>query len=327
MKASSLNNGKIEIDIVCRKDSMDRYGESVQALPNARIHPDDIPQRLSVSGCTVWTFQTLINLNYYYRDDITCSVGTTCLPNKINLLHYDDFSPRVKPWRGLTVVCRADRPHVFGADYVVEQIKSAEKNGGLFISHWPQPGLKPRCAQRTAITTIGYFGRMDSFPPELTSDAFRAKLAAHGLLLKIELNNWTDYQDVDIVLCFRKHHDHILSRKPASKLINTWLAGCVLICDDEPAVKAIKNSPLDYLVAHNSAEIIKTAVMLKNNPDLYHAMTAHGKQRLGEYSREAVAKNWMLLFDKIWAKGLNQQNITMKALVFFLWKAVKPFRK
>jgi hypothetical protein len=114
----------------------------------------------------------------------------------------------------------------FGADYVVEKIKSAEKNGGLFISHWPQPGLKPRCAPRTEITTIGYFGRMDSFPPKLTSNAFRAKLAAHGLLLKIELNNWTDYQDVDIVLCFRKHHDHILSRKPASKLINAWLVAC-----------------------------------------------------------------------------------------------------
>jgi hypothetical protein len=318
---------RVKIHVVCRKNAMDKYGKNVQSLLNARIHPDEIPQTLCMSGCTVWTFQTLINLNHYYGDDIECSFGTECLPGRINLLHYDDFSPRVKPWRGLTVVCRADRPYFFGADYVVEQIKSAEKNGGIFISHWPQPGLKPRDKARCSITTIGYFGRMDSFPPELASDAFKEKLAAHGLSLKVELNDWTDYQNVDIVLCFRKYHDHRLSRKPASKLINTWLAGCVLICDDEPAIKAIKNSPLDYLVAHSQDDIIDTAMMLKNNPVLYQDMVEHGKQRVREYTRETVAKNWMVLFEHIWEEGLNRRSTTMRALAFFLWKLTKPFIK
>lgn len=318
---------KIKIHVVSRKDVLTKLTVDVQQLLDSRIHPNDIPQSLCVSGCTIWTFQTLVALNFYYPERVECTFSSTCRADCINLLHHDDFSARVKPWRGLTVVCRADRPAVIGADYVVEQIKSAEKQGGIFISHWPQPGLKPRHSLRNSVTTLGYFGRMDSFPHELASESFKGKLKAHGFSLKIELNNWTDYQDVDVVLCFRKQHDYTLSRKPASKLINAWLAGCVLVCDDEPAIKAVRESDLDYLVAHTPDDIINAATMLKNRPDLYQQMIVHGRERLKVYSREAVAKDWIDLFEKIWNKGLDKRNPMTRMISFAFGKLTQPLRK
>lgn len=319
--------GKIKIHVISRKEVLNKLTEDVQNLLDSRIHPDDIPQALCMSGCTIWTFQTIIALNFYYPERVECTFGSTCRPGCINLLHYDDFSARVKPWRGLTVVCRADRPSVIGADYVVEQIKSAEEKGGIFISHWPQPGLKPRDDKRNSVTTLGYFGRMDSFPHELASEDFKEKLKEHGFSLKLALNDWTNYQDVDVVLCFRKHHDHTLLRKPASKLINAWLAGCVLICDDEPAINAIRESDLDYLVAHTTDDIIKIATMLKNQPDRYQQMIVHGRERLKAYSREAVAKEWIDLLENIWCKGLDKRSTIMRLLLFTFGKLTQPLRK
>ncbi|HSC79545.1 MAG TPA: hypothetical protein VLC08_04265, partial [Chitinolyticbacter sp.] len=179
---------------VARQSYIDQHFADFAELLAARARPDDIPQRFSIGGRSGWTFQTLATLNDLYHDEFEFSVGATCRPDAINLMHNDDFGSRVKPWRGLTVVCRADRPPVLGADYVIEQNAEAEAEGRLFMPYWPQPGLQPRERTGDELATVAYFGRMDSFPDELASDAFKARLAAHGITLRISTDNWTDYR-------------------------------------------------------------------------------------------------------------------------------------
>ncbi|MEQ2027509.1 glycosyltransferase [Xenorhabdus szentirmaii] len=111
--------------------------------------------------------------------------------------------------------------------------------------------------------------------------------------------NWNDYTDIDIAISFRKNNDLDLIRKPASKLINAWNAGCPLICDDEPSMRAIRLSELDYLIAKSPNQFINVVDKLKSNPVLYAEMVSNGKKRFEDYSREATTKKWFSLVEDI----------------------------
>lgn len=318
---------KLKLHVVSRADFIKKQFPDFQDLLNNHINPNDIPTRF-YCGRGVWAFQTLLALNYYYNDKIECSYGSECRPDAINLMHNDDYGSRVKPWKGVTVVARADRPPIIGADYVVEQNPEvANIKGRIYIPHWPQPGVKPRIKENYNVETVGYFGRVDSFPPEYANDDFRQRLANAGIELRLSYNNWTDYQDVDVCLSFRKEHDHKLARKPASKLINAWLGGTVMVCDDEPSFHAIRNSDLDYLIAKTPDETVDAILQLKNNPELYQRMHEHGQRRLKDYSREAVAAQWFALFESVWHKGLHTRPELLRMVRFAFGKLVLPLTR
>ena len=78
--------------------------------------------------------------------------------------------------RGVTVVARADRPPVIGADYVVDQNPEVDGHSNrIFVPYWPQPGVQPRERTDNTIQTVAYFGRVDSFPAEYQSDEFKQR--------------------------------------------------------------------------------------------------------------------------------------------------------
>ena len=319
---------KLKLHVVSRADFIAENFADCKELVEQCINPDDIPHRFYCGGRGVWTFQTMLCLNYYYQGQVECSWGTTCRSDAINLMHNDHFGSRVKPWVGVTVVARADRPPVIGADYVVEQNPEvASIPGRIFIPNWPQPGVQPRERTDSTIDTVAYFGRVDSFPPEFRSDAFIKRLADQGITLRISFDNWTDYRNVDVCLSFRKSHDHKLARKPASKLINGWLGKTVMICDDEPSFRAIRESELDYLIAKTPDEAFDAIMRLKNDPALYQKMQEQGRKRLEFYSRRAVAARWYELFEGIWRKGLHNKPEFVRALHFSIGKVIRPLTK
>lgn len=318
----------LKLHAVSRADFIANNFADFQSLLDNRVSPDTIPERFYCGGRGVWTFQTVLALNEFYGDKIAYSFGSECRPDAINLMHNDDFGSRVKPWKGVTVISRADRPPVVGADYVVEQNPGTE--GGkkrLFIPHWPQPGLQPRERTDSAIKTVAYFGSQDSFPAELNTQTFRQSLAKQGIELRISFNSWTNYRDVDVCLSYRKVHDYKLDRKPASKLINAWLGKTVMICDDEPSFRAIRESELDYLIAKTPDEAFDAIMRLKNDPVLYQQMQEQGRKRLAFYSRRAVAARWYELFEGIWRKGLHNKPEFVRALHFSIGKVIRPLTK
>lgn len=319
---------KMKLHVVSRSDFIEENFKDFNVLIDQIVNPNDIPHRFYCGGRGVWTFQTMLSLNYYYHGQIECSWGTECRPDAINLMHNDHYGSRVKPWVGVTVVARADRPPVIGPDYVVEQNPEvASLPGRLFMPHWPQPGLQPRERDDDTVKVVAYFGHKDSFPVEYNTDYFRQRLAKQGIELRISFDNWTDYQDVDICVSFRKEHSHKLSRKPASKLINSWLGKTVMVCDDEPSYRAIRKSELDYLIAKTPDEAFDAIMKLKNTPELYRQMREQGEKRLQEYSREAVTACWFRLFADIQEKGLHNRSTFARALRFSFGKVIRPLTK
>ncbi|WP_408938951.1 glycosyltransferase, partial [Enterobacter sp. Colony194] len=135
------------------------------------------------------------------------------------------------------------------------------------------------------------------------------------------------YRDVDVCLSYRKVHDYKLDRKPASKLINAWLGKTVMICDDEPSFRAIRESELDYLIAKTPDEAFDAIMRLKNDPALYQQMQEQGRKRLEFYSRRAVAARWYELFEGIWRKGLHNKPEFVRALHFSIGKVIRPLTK
>ena len=110
----------------------------------------------------------------------------------------------------------------------------------------PQRGLQPRAAERCGrIRSLAFKGYPENVPAELTTPEWAAGLAARGVewLLDVAADSdgagqrWHDFSAVDAVLCVRASRATAnVERKPATRLINAWVAGCVPLAERDPAI-------------------------------------------------------------------------------------------
>ena len=328
-QAPSLKLGPIanmiKLHAVSKSEFQQKHFPDLQSLLDANVDPNSIPTRFYCGGKGVWTFQTLLAMNFYYGDKFELSFGSECVPGAINFMHNDTYGSRVKPWRGLTVVARADRPPMLGPDYVVEQCPAIKETARRkFIPNWPQPGIKPN-KSNGEIKKIAYLGRPDSLPVEFFSDEIVEKFAMHGIDFQLQFDEWSDYSDVDICISFRNSGLKKLMRKPASKLINCWLGHSVMICDEEPSFKALKKSELDYIVANDAEELFLAVMRLTNDKHTYLAMQENSKKRGLEYERKKIADKWFYMFQSIWKENENNSAFNLNAaLRFSIGKLLLP---
>lgn len=168
------------------------------------------------------------------------------------------------------------------------------------IPHWPQPGIVPRQTERGArFDTIGFFGDRTGIPAELLGEEFARELAALGMRLKVDDATFNDYSDVDAVVAVREFSDEPFFYKPASKLVNGWLAGVPVIGGADSAFSALRRSPLDYLLVKSKAELLAALQTLKASPELRRQMVQNGRQRVQALSEEAILHQWEeLLFNE-----------------------------
>ncbi|QTL39134.1 glycosyltransferase [Xenorhabdus budapestensis] len=311
---------KIIINGISDKNFIEKYAYDFQYIINRKTDLDSLSERYYRKGKSCWVMQTLINLNYYYGDCLDIRLTNKAQDNAINILHYDNFSSKTKPWRGNTIVCQADRPSVHGADYVIVQNPLQAKNGKIFIPHWPQPGLKPRAKNNGEIKTIGFFGHEDALPDFFSDKTLEKELNSREINFIKSIKDWTDYSNIDIAISFRHDHTNII-RKPASKLINAWNAGCPVICDDEPSMRAIKLSELDYLIAKTPEKFIDAVDKLRNQPNLYLSMISNGKRRFAEYTRESTAQKWFRLIQEVYNNNQNSKKFS-RSIKFYFHKLI-----
>jgi hypothetical protein len=171
-----------------------------------------------------------------------------------------------------------------------------------FIPHWPQPGLLPRQRDRGAqIETLCYKGSENNLYHAFRSNEFRARLAELGLTLQYDVKenvagasavNWFDYRNCDLVLAVRDITEEDAKIKPATKLINAWLAGCPALLGPEPAFQAMRRSPLDYFEVRTPQEALDAATRLKQTPGLFDEMVENGLRRGAKFIPDRIAEQW-----------------------------------
>lgn len=108
---------------------------------------------------------------------------------------------------------------------------------------------------------------------------------------------WHDYRHADVVLAVRNLTAKDALAKPASKLVNAWLAGVPAILGPEPAYREIRRSDLDYIEVKTAQEALDALARLRSTPGLYQAMVENGRKRGADFTEPATVRRWVDLLD------------------------------
>ena len=101
----------------------------------------------------------------------------------------------------------------------------------------------------------------------------------------------------------------MLQHKPASKLINAWLAGTPALLADEPAFAHLKRSALDYIAIETPQDVIAAVDRLRASPAEYLAMADNGRRRGAAFSAQATKLRWMrFLLDDVVPDAIDWRN-------------------
>lgn len=266
------------------------------------------------TGVHVWVGQTYLRLKQAGHP-VTL---TASAPRAGIVVAHADHVPallRQRDWGApLSIVAaRADRPRQPYADLeVVQNAASAGAPQVVHIQHWPQPGLVARDAGRgDAVRTVAFKGTVGEMAPEFAAPEWAADLRRQGIDWQCDAvawggnaatyrTSWNDYSGTDLILAMRKDLSHLHAKKPASKLINAWLAGVPAILGPEQAYRELRRSELDYIEVASAAEAAAALARLAAEPALYRAMVENGLRRGAEVGTAACTAAWArLLFQTV----------------------------
>jgi len=183
---------------------------------------------------------------------------------------------------------------------IVQNRAQVKSETDILMPHWPQPGLLPRLKERgNRIENLVFKGRSWNLYHEFRSPEFQAALARLGVRLTVDdeardrVPNWYDYRTADLVLAVRDLTEQDALTKPASKLVNAWIAGVPAILGPEPAFQELRKSELDYMEVRSPSDALDAIQRLRSQPELYEQMIANGLRRAEDYSRDRMVQRWV----------------------------------
>lgn len=260
---------------------------------------EDLAPRM-ISGIDCWIVQTGLLLRKYSNYNV--EFVNKGVPGKICVYHYNNALIKYGVHKSYSVVIRADRPPVNFADITVEQNPAAKENSYVrYLPHWPQPGIIPRdVSRKSRVEKIAYIGSSQYVPKYVKDKKFSEFLLEKGISFSYMVDgDWFDHRDVDVLIAVRDVPESVLLTKPASKLVNAWIAGVPIILGREPAYKAMRKSDYDYLEANNFEELIDCINALISDKVLYNQILKNAEVRKINYSCENVVKIWISFFKSI----------------------------
>jgi hypothetical protein len=280
------------------------YPDLIDAV---RGQPPDSHPDLYSRGEIIWVVQT-----YHRLRERGLDVELSAQPTGRVVVYHADSSARLfeavrsTPGDPLTVCARADREREPRASFEIVQ-NGLEHDGvrTYWIPHWPQPGLRPRNPDRgSTLSVAGYMGQDSQLHPWFSSDVWRDYCRDRGLDWRPgsrrweEMRHgsggaaWTGFQDLDVFIAVRPRNGFAWS-KPASKLVNAWLAGVPALLGREYAYGELRRSPLDYVRLNRPEDAMRAIDELMTDPRLYEAMRRHGGLRAAEYMTDRITDRWV----------------------------------
>lgn len=279
-----------------------------------RDFPRDLPASAKLNwsgfglGIYTWTIQTYLWLQ---ADSFPCELVSSFPDEGIVLFHRDALRGQTQPLlpkpKRLLINLKADRPSYPYAHLHVVQNPIEVSNNSYYLPHWPQPDLIPRQSQRgDRFETLAYFGHIQSLAPELQSSSWQQQLAQLGLCWRPIINHhltaddvaqidsrWNDYSDIDVVVAVRSFNPHqTYPNKPATKLINAWLAGVPAVMGAESAYRAEGQANVNYLEVASPTQLLAALKQLKTSPALRRSLVSQGASAAQPFLPEQIAKRW-----------------------------------
>lgn len=140
----------------------------------------------------------------------------------------------------------------------------------------PQRGLMPRAPDRgERLEVISLKCNPENIPPPLVDSALHRRLTELDVRLEIDApsrtngadQRWHDFSTTDVVLCARQPGEPTIV-KPATKLLNAWSAGGVVIASREPAYVELATAGEDVLFLDRLDDLPHAVRRLKDDPAL-----------------------------------------------------------
>ena len=295
-------------------------GEDLEAL--SRIDPDRDWRELQ-TGERAWILQTWLRLR---RAGHPVELSRTVPEDGLVVFHAKQtkelLRQRSRLRDAVLVGVRADNREPLIADFeILQNGFFADGRRRFSLPHWPQSGLVPRDPARgERIERIAYKGFAANLHPDFRTPAWTGFLQQEGIEWVVDAVafdgrnrrelDWPDFRTVDLALAVRPAERKQRRSKPATKLVNAWLAGVPALLGPELAFQELRRSELDYLEVATVAEAREAVLRLRRDPDLYRAMVENGRRRGAEFTFDAVAARWAeLLFETIPALAARRSGI------------------
>lgn len=199
--------------------------------------------------------------------------------------------------RSVIAVTKADKTFgERGADVVITQNGCQPRPWRRFVPHWPQVDLRPRDHHRSGLRRVCYKGRPDTLHPELRAESWRSSVASQDMEWvgpDASATSWCDYSEVDAVVALRPPDRDLRKEKPATKLVNAWIAGVPAILGDEPQYRELRCCELDYIEVDDPDQALAALRRLAADQDLYQRMVDHGRGRARAFDVAGVTTAWV----------------------------------
>lgn len=303
MPKRPMNDSPLPVTFVLR--NLERDWPDIESLTEVDV--DRAPHRFQ-GGRNSWIAQGYVRLRESLeRRGHAVKVAARIPDEGIAIVHRDDAND----WRAVRagaflVVVRADRAPVLACDLAIAQNGTALRRNERFVPLWPQPGLLPRDEARgPRLSRLVYQGRGAKLPAWTRSRAFTSALAARGIAFEARESGWGDYRTADIALAAREDSATMLATKPATKVVNAWLAGVPLLATREPAYDEVRRTARDFIAVWSAGDAIAAIDRLRASPDLVSAIVRNGRERAREFDVEAVRAKWLSLIDEVIVPALR----------------------
>jgi hypothetical protein len=166
----------------------------------------------------------------------------------------------------------------------------------------PQRGLLPRgAARRGRIRSVAFKGNPTNVPPVLRSPQWAEELGARGLEWFLDVpsrtdgpdQRWHDFASVDAVLCVRDP-DVVwdVRGKPATRLINAWLAGSIPLAERERGYVELGVDEQDVFFIRTPFDGLEVIDRLNADGELLRRVERRIDERAAEFGPEAVLELW-----------------------------------
>lgn len=269
----------------------------LQGWDGSTIDPQILSER---SGGILhsWVLRTYYQLRLAGEE---VSLSPELRPDAINLASVRDFGRSQRRLNAFVAIPQGDAHHAMLADFRILQngLHPTDATSAV-IWHWPQPGILARDQGRgTTVGRLCYKGRLLNLDAAFKSDAFGAELKALGVEFEVDAysglrgeHSWNDYEAADAVLAVRNLTEYDARKKPASKLVNAWMAELPALLGPEPAYQELRRSRYDYLEVTTPRDVISAIAHLRDNPDVYTAMVKNGRARRAEFTEPSLTDLW-----------------------------------
>jgi hypothetical protein len=188
----------------------------------------------------------------------------------------------------------------------IEILPNASSIRDSSLQRWlpllPQRGLIPRKPARMGqVSDVSMKVYEHNVPPFARDPAFVGALDRLGVNFSIDTEiegatRWHDFSDVDVIICARRFRsqldDQPHSRKPATKLINAWVAGVIPLVAPEASYLELIHPGHDALTVASTEEIVAALEALRSDPGLVKHLEEGVARRGREFAAGQVLSAW-----------------------------------